>query len=460
MGDRGRTDAAAHELAAFRERHPEIVAVDAIFADLCCIFRGKRCPIDEAAKLYDPGLAIAGSSVLLDVDGECYDPGGYGFSDGDPDCLARVVPGTLRPVPWADRPLAQALLCLYDADGGPYPFDPRNVLRRVVGRFDELGLRPVVAFELEFYLIDRRLGPDRAPQPPISPLTGERDRATQVYGINEVDAYAGYLQEVADSCAAQAIPAGTASAEYAPGQFEINLRHVTDPLAAADHAVLFRRAAQAVARRHDLRATFMAKPYASAAGNGMHLHVSLLDRDGRNPFDDGGPQGSDRLRHAIGGVLATLPEAMAIYAPNVNSYRRFRPNLFVPTAACWGYENRSTAIRVPLGGGADRRLEFRLPGTDANPYLTLAAALAGMHHGLVETLDPGPAATGNAATALDPRLPFRLRDALAALAEAAVLPGYLGAEYCRVYHLCKTSEFDRFAAAISPREYEWYLLAD
>jgi glutamine synthetase len=448
------------ELAAFRERHPEIAAVDAIFADVCGIFRGKRCPIDAAAKLYDPGLAIAGSAVLLDVTGESHDPGGHGFSDGDPDCLALAVPGTLQPVPWANRPLAQVLLCLHQADGGPYPLDPRNVLRRVAARFDALGLRPVVACELEFYLIDRRRGRDRAPRPPVSPLTGERDRAAQVYGMTEVDAYAAFLDDVADACAAQRIPAGAASAEYAPGQFEINLRHVEDPLAAADHAVLFRRAVPAVARRHRMRATFMAKPFPAAAGNGLHLHVSLLDRDGRNVFDDGGGQGSDRLRQAIGGVLATLPEAMAIYAPNVNSYRRFQPNLFVPTAPSWGYENRTTAIRVPLGDGQDRRLEFRLPGADANPYLTLAAVLAGIHHGLVNAVDPGPACTGNAAAALDPRLPFRPREALSALAEASVLPGYLGEAYCRLYRLCKAGELDRFEATISPREYDWYLLAD
>jgi len=448
--------AVAGELAAFRERHPEIGAVDAIFADLSCIIRGKRLPMDQAEKLYDPGVGFAGSSFLLDVDGESRDPGGRGISDGDPDCLARAVPGTLQPVPWAERPLAQVLLSFHEADGTPYGVDPRHVLDRVVARFEALGLRPVVALEIEFYLIDRERGPERAPQPPISPLTGARDRAAQVYGMNEVDAYAALIADIGDACAAQAIPAGAAAAEYAPGQFEVNLGHVADPVAAADHCVLLRRAVQAVARRHGVRATFMAKPYAARAGSGLHLHVSLRDGDGRNVFD-----GDDAaLRHAIGGLLATLAEATAIYAPNLNSYRRFQPNLFVPTAASWGHENRTTAVRVPLAQGADRRLEFRFPGADANPYLALAAALAGIHHGLEHRLDPGAAADGNAATERDPRLPLRPRAALDALAAGTVLPDYLSAEYCRLYRLCKLGELDRFEQSISPREYDWYLLAD
>ena len=190
--------------------------------------------MDQAERLYDPGVGFAGSSFLLDVDGESQDPGGHGISDGDPDCLARAVPGTLRPVPWAESPLAQVLLSFHQADGTPYGFDPRNVLDRVVARFDALGLRPVVAFEIEFYLIDRHRGPGQAPQPPISPLTGVRNRAAQVYGMNQLDAYAGLIAEVSEACAAQAIPAGATSAEYAPGQFEINLAHVADPVKAAD----------------------------------------------------------------------------------------------------------------------------------------------------------------------------------------------------------------------------------
>lgn len=456
---RGKIDAAA-ELAAFRERHPDITAVDAIFADLCCVTHGKRLPMDQAERLYDPGLGFAGSSFLLDVDGESRDPGGHGISDGDPDCLARAVPGTLRPVPWAEPPLAQVLLAFHEADGSPYGFDPRNLLARVVARFDALGLRPVVAFEIEFYLIDRERAPGQAPRPPISPLSGVRDRAAQVYGMNEVDAYAALIADIAAACAAQGIPAGSASAEYAPGQFEINLGHVADPVMAADHCVLLRRAVQAVARRHGVRATFMAKPYAERAGSGMHLHLSLGDGDGRNVFDDGDASGEAVLRHAIGGLLATLPEATAIYAPNRNSYRRFRPNLFVPTAPSWGYENRTAAVRVPLAQGPDRRLELRFPGADANPYLTLAAALAGVHHGLERGLDPGPPATGNAGRALDPLLPLRLRAALDALAAGTVLPDYLGRAYCDVYRLCKLGELERFEQTIGPREYDWYLLAD
>lgn len=451
--------APADEVSAFLERHPEVTTVDAVFPDLCCVFRGKRYPVAELAKLYDPGVALPGSSLLLDVNGASHDPGGYGFEDGDPDSIVRPLPGSLKPVPWSDQPIAQLMLSFSNRDGTPYPLEPRNVLRRVLERFAEGKLRPVVAFELEFYIIDRERTAGRAPQPPISPLTGERDRATQVYGMNELDAFASLLGDVHAAAVAQEIPASAASAEYAPGQFEINLRHVDDPLLAADHCVLFRRVVKGVARRHGVQTTFLAKPYPKEAGSGMHLHISLLDETGRNLFDDGSDEGSDELRHAVGGMLAGLPEAMAFYVPNPNGYRRFEPNHFVPTKANWGYENRSTAIRIPVGDGRNRRIEFRLPAADANPYLVLAAALAGIHHGLTKGIQAPPATKGNGSDALDPGLPFRLRPALGRLAEAKVLPDYLG-EYCRIYRLCKEGELDAFYDIVTPMEYDWYLQAE
>lgn len=450
------------EVAAFLRNHPEIRAVDAIFADLCGVVRGKRCPIDQIDKIFDPGLAFPGSAHLLDVLGENHDPCGRGFSDGDPDVLARAVPGTLKPVRWAPRPLAQVLLGFHEPDGQPYAFDPRNVLARVAARLHELDLRPVVAFELEFYLIDPQRRPDGAPQPPLSPMTGLRDDATQVYGMADVDAFDELLEDVTRACAAQEVPTGAISAEYAAGQFEINLGHVADAVLAADHCILFQRAVKGVARRHGLQATFMAKPYPETAGSGLHLHISLLDRAGNNAFDggDAGPA-SPLLTQAVGGILATLPEAMGILAPNPNAYRRFQPNIFVPLQRSWGYENRSVALRIPLGAAAARRIEHRMAGADANPYLALAAALAGIHHGITERLDPGPPAAGNAGEAFDPGLPWRSRRAFEALRDGApILRRYLGDAYIDAYAACKLAEMDKFEAQPSPLEYRWYLQSD
>ncbi len=448
------------EATSFLKAHPETETVDAIFADLSGVVRGKRYPIDALRKLYGGEVAIPASVFLLDTLGRSHDPEGRGFSDGDPDAEIRVVPGSLKPVPWTERPSCQVMTTLVGEDGRPYPFEPRNLLARVAERFAELELTPVVAFELEFYLIDPERGPEGVPRPPVSPLTGERDTGNQVYGMAEVDAFADLLDEVAKACAAQDTPTGAMTAEYAPGQYEINLQHVTDPLLAADHCVLFKRALKAVARRHGLRASFMAKPYLDQAGNGLHLHVSLRDKTGRNVFDGGEKPASAALEHAIGGVLELLPESMAMLAPNINSFRRFQPNLFVPIRRSWGFENRSTALRVPLGRGEARRIEHRVAGADANPYLALATALAGIHHGITNEIAPPPAFEGNAGFAFDEDLPFRPRPALARLLASEVLADYLGPTYPRLYAACKTAELDAFESHIDAREYAWYLQPD
>ncbi|MFQ5773921.1 MAG: glutamine synthetase family protein [Kiloniellaceae bacterium] len=448
------------EAAEFLAAHPGTAAVDAIFADLSGVVRGKRYPIEQLGKLLTDGLAFPASVFLLDTMGRSHDPAGRGFSDGDPDRLAKVVPGSLKPVPWAERPSCQVMLTLVEADGRPYAFEPRNVLAAVVERLRNLDLRPVVAFELEFYLIDRERADGGAPQPPVSPLSGRRDRGTQVYGMVEVDAYGDLLDDIAKACEAQDVPTGAISAEYAPGQFEINLQHVDDPLLAADHCVMFKRAIKGVVRRRGLQATFMAKPYPDEAGSGLHLHVSLIDKAGRNVFDGGKRPASRALERAIGGILDIMPESMAFLAPNVNSFRRYVPNIFVPIRRSWGFENRSTALRVPLGPGAARRIEHRIAGADANPYLALATALAGIHHGIANRIDPPPAFEGNAGYAYDEDLPFRPRRALERLERSQVLADYFGAEYLRAYVACKTAELDAFEDHIGAREYEWYLQAE
>ena len=244
------------EARDFLKAHPKTESVDAIFADLSGILRGKRYPIDYLAKLYGGEVAMPASVYLLDSMGASHDPGGIGFSDGDPDAAARVVPGSLKPVPWAARPSCQLMTTLVTADGAPYPYEPRNILARVAARFAGLDLTPVVAMELEFYLVDIERGEGGAPRPPISPLTGVRDTGTQDYGMAEVTAFDALLDEVAKACAAQDIPVGATTAEYAPDQYEINLRHVDDPLLAVDHSVAFKRALKAVAQRHGLGREF------------------------------------------------------------------------------------------------------------------------------------------------------------------------------------------------------------
>lgn len=270
----------------------------------------------------------------------------------------------------------------------------------------------------------------------------------------------GFLDDIAKTAAAQNIPLGPMTSEYGPGQMEINLQHQSDALLAADHCVLFKRLVKSVARRHGFAATFMAKPYADRAGSGMHIHMSLLDGRGHNVFADQSPTGAPPLLHVIAGLLATAPDAMAIYAPNVNSYRRLDPNRFAPVNMSWAVNNRSVSLRIPSGPAEARRVEHRFAGADANPYLVLAAMLAGVHHGLKLKDHPGPAATGNAALQKEEFLPRSWRVALNTMAGSKVLGDYLGHEYLQAFGAAKRSERAAFQAPISPLEYDWYLLSD
>ncbi|MBI1209885.1 MAG: glutamine synthetase [Alphaproteobacteria bacterium] len=450
--------ASAHaELESFLAQYPQIQFVDCVFVDLCGQVRGKRYPRDEVEKVFKNGLQIPYSLYLLDARGEMANPLGRGKADGDPDGTAWPVPGTLTAVSWAQRPHAQVLMSLGDERGQPYLGEPRNLLKRVAERFRDLDLTPVVAGELEFFLIDRERRKTGAPQPPLLGDEGARDEAASTYGIDDLENYRDFLTAVAEATAMQRIPATVASAECAAAQFQINLRHEADAVRAGDHTVFLRQVVKNVARLQDMDATFMAKPYLNFPGSGLHVHVSLAHKSGRNVFDDGSPEGSETLRHAIAGVQAIMGEGMAMFAPNSNSYRRFADNSLTPRNRRWGYNNRSTSIRVPAGANEARRIEHRVAGADANAYLVTAVVLAGAHYGIVNRLDPGAPFDGNAASFVDETLPMNPDAALLALENGNILREYLGRAYVDLYCATKRTELRRYREAITSREYEWYL---
>ena len=447
------------ELASFLKAHPDVAYLDAVVIDLCGNAIGKRLPVAQAAKMVAGGTPVCGAMQLVDVRGNTADPLGHGFSDGDPDGMARPLAGTLSMIPWSGGRHAQVLCEMTRAtDLQPFWYEPRRILRHVVDRFAETGLTPVLALELEFYLIDLARGDGDAPLPAASPLTGRRERQGQVLSLSKLDEYAGVISAIQAACATQNIPATTVISEYGPGQFEVNLEHQADPLRAADQAALLRRLVQAVARTQGFDATFMSKPFPGLTGSGLHIHLSLVDADGRNVFDPARPDGETRLGEAISGLQATMGEAMAVFAPNLNVYRRFEPDVFTPVTRDWGENNRSVAFRLPaVTDGAARRLEHRVAGAEANPYLVTAMVLAGVHHGLTHPADPGPKHEGNAGAEVDETLPLTMWDALAAWKAATILPGYVGADYIDMYHAVKTAEFTEFCREISAREFRWYL---
>lgn len=447
---------AQEELESVLMANPAITHVDAAIADISGTLRGKRIAAGDAPKLFETGMQIPLSLHLMDVRGEMMNPGGRGYSDGDPDGTAWPIAGTVTEVWGAVPPRAQMLMALCDVNGVPVSYDPRAILERVLQRFNELDLTPVAAHELEFYLIDPERDQRGRPQPPRC-RDGSRESTPSVYGLQDLDRHQGFITALSEAAALQRVPISATSKEYAPGQFEANLRHQANVLAASDHAVVLRQIVRAAAARENARASFMSKPYSDRSGSGQHVHVSLVDRSGRNVFDNGTAEGSEGLRYAAGGLAAIMGESMAFFAPNLNAYRRFQPDMFAPVNRRWGINNRSAGLRVPVGPNEARRIEHRCAGADANPYLVMAAILAGIHHGLVNRIDPGPPAKGNVSREPDRALPFTLEHALEMLANAKVLPGYFGAEAVTLYRETKAEELARFRRIITAEEYDWYL---
>ncbi len=451
------------EVDAFLAAHPDTASFDMMVVDMNGILRGKQLGRDYVKKLYTEGVRLPGSNYLLDWTGQNVEGLEYGSSDGDPDFFCKAAPGTLKPVPWARRPSGQVIASMEDADGTPHFADPRALLKAVLSRFDEIGLTPVIAIEFEFYLVDQDDASVGNVHPARSPQSGWRASTTNVYGLDDVYDFADLLGEVHESCTAQDIPAETIVSEYAAGQFEINLHHSSDALKACDQAIMLEHCIKQVARKHRTIATFMAKPFAENAGSGLHVHVSLIDKDGNNVMAGAMDKTierpiSDTLRHAVGGLLAAMPESMAIFAPNANSYRRLRPGVYAPVKGIWGGDNRTLPLRVPGGDEAAVRVEHRVAGADANPYLVVAAVLAGMHHGITQQIAP-PAPTVGDGYAQDGgiELPVRWPVALQALKDGNILSDYFSQQWLDCFHTARAFECDNHHFTIHALDYEWYL---
>jgi len=437
---------------------PETRFIEPLLTDMNGIMRGKRMGLEDMGKAFGNGVNVCAATVVLDTLGSTFSSIPNGLRDGDPDVKAMAVPGSLAPVPWASQPTAQVLLEMINLDGSPYENDPRNVLRRAMQPLYELGLKPVMALELEFYLVEHdgdRFQP-RMPRIPGSSLPQVGAQYSIMEDLYEVDDFLGDLDAF---CRAQNIPAGAALSEFAPGQFEINLHHVDDPVLACDHAVLLKRAVKAAAAKNGLAATFMAKPFAESAGSGLHIHVSVLDREGNNIFAGKSKDGdfSDQLRHAIGGLGEIMAESVAVFAPNANSYRRYSPGNFVPASPDWGPNHRGVALRIPLSAAANRRLEHRVAGADANPYLVVASLLAGIHHGISKQCEPRAMIPEGTEFEYRVEIPARWTQALDAFDAGKILPRYMGESYHRLFSMCRREEEANYNAEIPTKDYQWYL---
>ncbi|MFN0113448.1 MAG: glutamine synthetase family protein [Paracoccaceae bacterium] len=429
-------------------KHPQVRTIRVAAADLNGQPRGKRIPSRFADKVATDGTRFPFSVLNLDIWGEDIEDSPLLFDSGDADGVLKPTERGFLPMPWLEAPTALLPIWMFHEDGRPYEGDPRHALAHVVSRYHKRGLTPVVAMELEFFLIDDS---GKTLQVPPSPRSGKRRKAAEILSIRALDAFDTFFTDLYDACEAMDIPGDTASSEAGLGQFEINLMHQDDALRAADDAWLFKLLVKGLARRHGFAASFMAKPYPEYSGNGLHTHFSVLDEAGRNVFSNGGPEGSDILKHAIAGCLHAMNDSALIFAPHLNSYERLIPEAHAPNQVCWAYENRTAAIRVPSGNPSSRRIEHRVAGGDVNPYLMLAAILGAALNGIEAAIDPPPPITGNA-YALDlPTIPDTWGGAIDTFEKSKIMPKIFSKELIRNYVQTKRQEM-HYMAELSPME--------
>ncbi len=430
-----------------------IQEVEAIIPDMAGVARGKVVPAEKYVE--EEGMRLPESIFLQTVTGE-YPEDESAINPSEIDIVLKADPSTIRVVPWAAEPTAQVLHDCFYGDGRPVPMSPRYVLRRVLDLYSSHGWEPVIAPELEFFLVEPNIDSDYPLKPPIG-RSGRPEIGRQSYSIAAVNEFDPLFDDVYAFCEAQEIQIDTLIHEAGAAQMEINLLH-GNALSLADQAFLFKRTAREAALRHKMYATFMAKPHAKEPGSAMHLHQSIVDaKTGQNVFSaaDGAP--TSLFFSHIAGLQRYLPAAMSLFAPNVNSYRRTTPYNSAPINVQWGYDNRTAGLRVPMSSPAARRVENRCGGADANPYLAMAASLACGYLGMVEGLKPTEPISGSAYD-LPFQLPRTLAEALRLLRECRPLVDVFGERFVSAYAAVKESEHEAFLQVISAWEREHLLL--
>ncbi|WP_257296787.1 glutamine synthetase family protein [Endozoicomonas sp. YOMI1] len=431
-----------------------ITEVEAVISDFTGIARGKIMPSSKF--IAEKGIRLPESVLIQGVTGDYVDDEIYYelMNAAEIDMILKPDESAVHMVPWALEPTALVIHDCYDKQGNLISMAPRAVLKNVLALYQARGWQPVVAPELEFYLTKRTANPDHPLQPPVG-RSGRPESGRQSYSIDAANEYDPLFEDVYDWCEEQGLDVDTLIHEEGAAQMEINFRH-GDALSLADQVFVFKRTVREAALKHDINATFMAKPISGEPGSSMHLHQSILDKKGNNIFsnDDGSP--SKMIYHYIGGLQQYVSEAMPLFAPNVNSYRRFLRDTSAPVNLAWGIDNRTVSLRIPDSSAANRRVENRLAGADANPYLAFAASLLCGYLGMINKTEPTAAVSGNASDdSNDKRLPLNLEEALELMEQSNILKETLGTQFVRSYVEVKRAEYQHFKAIVSSWEREY-----
>jgi glutamine synthetase len=443
------------DLKTWIEGH-RIGEVECLVPDMNGVLRGKVVP---AAKLIqsarDGSLRLPSSIFALTVTGDYADAEDEDAHQ-DPDMVLRPDAATLCVAPGFKTPTAYVFADALHPDGSPWASSPREVLKGVVALYAARGWRPVVAPELEFYLT--ALNPD--PDLPLTPPAGRSGRAEtspQPYGLEAITEYEDLIEMIYEYAETAEVNVDTMIHESGTAQLEINFLH-GDPVRLADQVLVFKRIVRQVALQHGVYATFMAKPMEHQPGSAMHIHVSMVESaSGENLFADPNGADSEVFRHFAGGLQTYLPEVIPLLAPNVNSFRRMRPNHSAPINVQWGYDNRSCGLRVPISDRGNRRIENRIPGADASPYLAIAATLICGYIGIDKQVEPLPQTNQNAYH--EPRtLPRTLEEALERFKACQPVRDFLGANFFRAFVRIKEAELEAFQTVISSWERDHLLL--
>ncbi len=429
------------ELSDWLKSQPDIKFLLLAAPDVNGVMRGKSVPVRDVEKVENGLTRMALSTPTVDILGNEIDGCSLVENTGDCDIVIRPTGrAPYRSVLYEHIAIVPADFWM--TDGSPVQTACRQLTNSVARAFDARGWQAVVALEIEFYLYDLS---ESAITPPSSPLTGEALTGRECASITDIQHFAPLLQQMCDRCADAGIQTTSILSENGPGMFEINLYHSADLMKAVDDMAYMRLILRDVCHINGYGLTFMPKPYADYDGAGQHLHFSILDQNGRNIFDNGSAEGSTTLLHAVGGLLETINELLLLCAPHVSSYRRLQPDSYAPTSKCWGYDNRSVPIRIPAGNNEARRIEYRVAGADANPYLFVSAVLMAALHGIDQKFVPPAAIDGFSYTSTDETIYSSMPDALQAFESSGFVKSLLPELLRQAYIQGKQQEMSHLA---------------